>query len=603
MATDTRNINLVISAKDKATAALKRLGAEVGLLGISLAALGAAGLKLGEGAARGLDLQRGFMRSFGKDVKGNLDSLRESSKGTISDIELMASSNRASLLGVTSSIDELNAIMAASRVLGKDMGISMTQAFDNIVTGVGRGSPLILDNLGVLIPDAVKESIKQFDEATQKQLVMQEVVKQGSSLLQQYGGDTVTAADKIAQMKVSFKNAATAAGAALLPAIMKISNVVTPLINQFANFIKTNQGLINTILKVVGVMASLGAAFFIAGKIIAVISAIGAFVKALQVMSAAALATQASMGVLGIAIAVLGLIIGRAVTKSVDMSSNMNATSDAMVDVSKNAVSTGKNLGGLSSKGAKAAKDLAKAFSEAKKRVQELNDEIKKENEAFNEQLIDIVDRRKDAIKSNKALLDDERKAFEEAQKAMTEDHEDAVDTQESKTMETIASLKALIALKQLLGGEASQEEIAALQEKIREEEKLGEDALNKLKEDQVKETEDLKTEFEERTSELENKITTDEELLTKHAEVIKKINRDVLKDDIEKLVENHQERLVALNEQIAKEKTKMMEGGENFGGVVGGMGADWDELLNDINGSEIDWDGIVQPLTLESIG
>ena len=37
------------------------------------------------------------------------------------------------------------------QVRGRAMGLSTTQAFGDIVTGIGRMSPLILDNLGICL--------------------------------------------------------------------------------------------------------------------------------------------------------------------------------------------------------------------------------------------------------------------------------------------------------------------------------------------------------------------------------------------------------------------------------------------------------------------
>lgn len=76
--------------------------------------------------------------------------LQTSSRGTIANQELMLNANRALLLGVTKNADELGRILEVAIARGRALGISETDAFDQIVTGIGRVSPKILDNLGIL---------------------------------------------------------------------------------------------------------------------------------------------------------------------------------------------------------------------------------------------------------------------------------------------------------------------------------------------------------------------------------------------------------------------------------------------------------------------
>lgn len=78
-----------------------------------------------------------------------LAKLQEVSQNQISTADLIASSNQALLLGIPAEqIADLLEI-ASSRAVATGQNIG--QAFDNIVTGVGRASPLILDNLGIVV--------------------------------------------------------------------------------------------------------------------------------------------------------------------------------------------------------------------------------------------------------------------------------------------------------------------------------------------------------------------------------------------------------------------------------------------------------------------
>jgi hypothetical protein len=63
----------------------------------------------------------------------------------------MQQANNAMLLGVADSAEEFETLAKIAVDRGRAMGISMEYAFESIVKGVGRLSPLILDNLGIVL--------------------------------------------------------------------------------------------------------------------------------------------------------------------------------------------------------------------------------------------------------------------------------------------------------------------------------------------------------------------------------------------------------------------------------------------------------------------
>jgi hypothetical protein len=82
-----------------------------------------------------------------------LAKLKEVSDNQIANADLILATNRAIALGIKA--DDLPALMETAAQASVKLGVSVTQAFNDITTGVGRASPLILDNLGIVV-DAVK---------------------------------------------------------------------------------------------------------------------------------------------------------------------------------------------------------------------------------------------------------------------------------------------------------------------------------------------------------------------------------------------------------------------------------------------------------------
>lgn len=96
-----------------------------------------------------------------EDAEGFLEELRVSTKGLASDLVLVQSANRALSFGLEK--DAIPALAETAVALGKIQGLEADQAFNDIVTGIARASPMILDNLGIIL-DA-ETTYRQWGEA------------------------------------------------------------------------------------------------------------------------------------------------------------------------------------------------------------------------------------------------------------------------------------------------------------------------------------------------------------------------------------------------------------------------------------------------------
>ena len=80
-----------------------------------------------------------------------LSALQTATQGMVSNYDLMLSANKAVLLGLPVTANEMGNLAETARVLGKAMGLDTTQALNDLITALGRSSPLILDNLGLTV--------------------------------------------------------------------------------------------------------------------------------------------------------------------------------------------------------------------------------------------------------------------------------------------------------------------------------------------------------------------------------------------------------------------------------------------------------------------
>lgn len=90
-------------------------------------------------------------KEYGMTSNEIINAVDKITQGTLSQTTILQQANQAMLLGVAHSEEELTTLAAIAADRGRKMGISMEKAFSSIVLGVGRLSPLILDNLGIIL--------------------------------------------------------------------------------------------------------------------------------------------------------------------------------------------------------------------------------------------------------------------------------------------------------------------------------------------------------------------------------------------------------------------------------------------------------------------
>ncbi len=154
-----------------------------------------------------------------------LPALRESLKGTVSDLELMRTTNNAMLLGVVQSKEQFAELAVVARRLGRAVGRDAVDALNDLAVGIGRQSRLILDNLGIVI--SVQKAYDTFaarlgktaDELTdtqKRQAFLTAVMEQSRRKLKSLGPDVLTVADQWDRLTASINNTINALATSLV---------------------------------------------------------------------------------------------------------------------------------------------------------------------------------------------------------------------------------------------------------------------------------------------------------------------------------------------------------------------------------------------------
>ena len=202
--------------------AARLAGAAFGVLGTAVAA---AAIKAGKFKG----VQTSFIKlaqSQGVVADDMLKKMRKLSQGTISDLKLMEQANTAAMLGLP--VDRMGDMMKIAMSASQATGQSMEFMTQSMVTGLGRQSKMILDNLGIVFSAeqanknyALSQNIvgRALTDAEKKQAFINEALRVGTENAEKAGAGQLNLSQMFDKMKASSENATVAIGEAATPAL------------------------------------------------------------------------------------------------------------------------------------------------------------------------------------------------------------------------------------------------------------------------------------------------------------------------------------------------------------------------------------------------
>jgi len=207
---------------DKLSGALQVFGGNLLTKGFELAtgAVATFVTSIKDAAQQGIELAKqgeGIRIAFERLGRGDiLDGLREATHGTVTDLELMKQAVKFNDFKLN--INEMGTLLAFAQQKAKDTGQSVDYMVDSIVTGLGRQSLMILDNLG-LSASEIRERMKQTGDMTS---AVASIIR---DQMAEAGDYVETAADRAAMADVELKNAMEDLGRTLLPIAQDADNM------------------------------------------------------------------------------------------------------------------------------------------------------------------------------------------------------------------------------------------------------------------------------------------------------------------------------------------------------------------------------------------
>jgi hypothetical protein len=169
---------------------------------------------------------KGFAR-FGD--ASTLADLRKSTRGLVTDLELMKATVMAGTFGIP--IEQLGHLLEFAKRRAQETGQSVDYLVESIVTGIGRKSPLILDNLGISTTRLKEKFNGAALEAQSIADVAQAVGDIATEELGKMGTAVDTAADKMVRLGTTWQNFKANFGEAVAPAASGLLEGLTNMLN------------------------------------------------------------------------------------------------------------------------------------------------------------------------------------------------------------------------------------------------------------------------------------------------------------------------------------------------------------------------------------
>jgi len=169
-----------------------------------------------------------------------VDKLKEATNGTLSEFDLFQQANNAMILGVTKNSDEMAQMFDMAQRLGNALGKDTKLSVESLITGIGRQSRLMLDNIGIIVKSEqayeayaaeLGTTADNLTKSEKRQAFMNAALEAGQNALLSMPNEILNADQKFQALSASLDNASKSIGKAFLPLAEKLATALTTLTN------------------------------------------------------------------------------------------------------------------------------------------------------------------------------------------------------------------------------------------------------------------------------------------------------------------------------------------------------------------------------------
>jgi hypothetical protein len=178
-----------------------------------------------------------------------ISKLQDATNKTMSEFDLFQQANNAMILGVSKNSDEMAEMFDIAQRLGRALGRDTASSVESLITGIGRQSRLMLDNIGIIVKaDEAYESYAkklkitkdELTDADKKQAFLEATMDSARKKVESLGEEVLTNQDAYDQLSSSASDLSSELGKSLQPMLTSISGLFTKISDRTTAILKTN---------------------------------------------------------------------------------------------------------------------------------------------------------------------------------------------------------------------------------------------------------------------------------------------------------------------------------------------------------------------------
>lgn len=224
-------------------------------------------VQLSRMAAKNIDLADSYealSARYGLASDDLLAALDRAAKGTVDKYSTMIMANKALRLGVATTIEEFEQLMKIAMVRAKEFGITTTQAFDTIVTAIGRVSPWMASNVGIIIEASalydeygrsIGKAASDLTELEKREALRNRILREGIPDMEAWNEMGVTAATVFEQYDAVMVELRQELSERFLPAVLEVTIALKDLVtvvNKMQDPLKREQEVFAELVEATG---------------------------------------------------------------------------------------------------------------------------------------------------------------------------------------------------------------------------------------------------------------------------------------------------------------------------------------------------------------
>ncbi len=207
-------------------------------------------VQFGKQASQVESMSRAFNSLAGttENSQEALEKLKIATNDTMSEFDLFQQANNAMVLGVSKNSDEMAEMFDIAQRLGRALGRDTASSVESLVTGIGRQSRLMLDNIGIIVKsDKAYESyakklginVEQLTDAEKKQAFLNATMESARAKVKTLGDETFTSQDVYDKLTTATTNLGTQTGEFLQPLLIGTSKMFTDLATSASSYLNS----------------------------------------------------------------------------------------------------------------------------------------------------------------------------------------------------------------------------------------------------------------------------------------------------------------------------------------------------------------------------